>query len=361
MIDRNTHNEPICEYSDLPIVMCAHCSGNTAAPEPLGLRALPAQPGRPVNLGEYQGLGYRRPALVPMPDHGRTCDCGRPAGDAFVCPACIDLLEVHLGNVPALIEDLEIAAQRRDRVRAPRRLPHLEPDTNRIFDGWPGFREDVDPDTPVTAQLVAADAARRWIAVLGRTRPDKAAAGNAADALKAELVSAAKALLDPIGQAWVGEDTPQAISLWLLTHSASVALSPAGPGICAGMQRVHRRCVSIVDSAPEIIHYGNCGVCGASLDVPDGASAIQCAGCGTLHTIEQLEQFRRDLAAGQLGTWGELEEWAAMLGTPIPKRRIEFWARSGRMQPRGSCDAGTLYRLGDALDLEAARRGRSSA
>ena len=355
----NCHGEPICDWSDLPTAMCAHCTGNTTQPEILGPASRPRTPGRPVNLGEYQGLGFYRPGQVPMPDHGRTCACGRPAGDAFVCPACVDDLEVYLANVPALIENLDLAAQRRDRVRAPRRLPHLAPDTARIFDGWPGFREDVDPDTPVTAQLVAADAARRWIAVLGRTRPDKAAAGNAADALKAELVSAAKALLKPIGQAWVGEDTPQAISLWLLTHSASVALSPAGPDICTGMRRIHRRCMSIVDSAPEIIHYGNCE-CGASVDLPDGATAWQCDQCGAAYGIDELEQWRRDLAANQLGTVGELVEWARIIGVQTTRNRINWWITSGQMSRRGATVDGATYRLGDVLDLETRRRSTAS-
>ena len=360
MNDRNAHGEPICEYSDLPTAMCAHCTGNTTQPEILGPASQPRTPGRPVDLGEYQGLGFYRPGQVPMPDHGRTCACGRPAGDAFVCPACVDDLEVYLANVPALIENLEVAAQRRDRVRAPRRLPHLAPDTARIFDGWPGFREDVDPDTPVTAQLVAADAARRWIAVLGRTRPDKASAGNALDTLKATLVSAVKALLDPIGKAWDGPDTMQAISLWLLTHSTSIALSPAGPDIVADMRRIHRRCMAVIDTAPELTHYGNCG-CGASIDIPEGDQSWTCPECGAVQTVAFLDEWRRELAADQLGTWGDLAQWTAMLGAPVPRRRIKFWAQSGRMLPKGSSDDGALYRLGDVLDLEASRKRPSSA
>lgn len=27
MSDRNTHGEPICDWSDLPTAMCAHCTG----------------------------------------------------------------------------------------------------------------------------------------------------------------------------------------------------------------------------------------------------------------------------------------------------------------------------------------------
>ena len=359
MNDRNRYHEPICEFSDLPTAMCAHCSGKTGNPEPIGLHALPSKPGRPVELGSYRGLGYCQPAIVPMPSSGRICDCGRPAGDAFCCPACIDMLEVHLGDVPALIEDLEVAAQRRDRVRSAPRIPHLQPDTQRIFDGWPGFREDMDPEAIVTAQLVASDAAQRWFRLLGRTRPDKAAAGAAMDALRASLVSAAKALLEPLGQTWTGDDACQAISLWLLQHSASIALSPAGPDICDDLRRVHRRCVAIIDSAPEMIHYGNCGGCGSSIDVPAGASAWQCDECGAAYSVEELEQWRRDLAADQLGTVSELVEWARTLGSPVGRATIQRWAALRRIESRGKVlhegNLAPVYRLGDVLDVAAAR------
>lgn len=359
MTEHNKQGEPICEFSDLPVVMCAHCSGKTGNPELIGLHALPSKPGRPVDLGEYQALGYCRPAIVPMPSGGRICDCGRPAGDAFCCPACIDMLEVHLGNVPALIEDLEVAAQRRDRVRSAPRIPRLEPDTQRIFDGWPGFREDVDPETIVTASLVASDAAQRWFRVLGRTRPDKAAAGAAMDALRSSLVSAVKALLEPLGQTWTGDDTCQAISLWLLQHSASVALSPAGPDICDDIRRVHRRCVAIIDSAPEMIHYGNCGGCGSSIDVPACASAWQCDECGATYSVDELDQWRRDLAADQLGTVGELVDFARILGVHTSARQLRWWIESGRLSDKGKVEykgnCARLYRLGDVLNLVASR------
>lgn len=204
--DRNKQGEPICGYSDLPTAMCAHCSGKTGNPEPIGLHALPSKPGRPVDLGSYRCIGYHSPGQVPVPDHGRPCACGRPAGDAFICPACLDLLEVHLGDVPAMVEDLEVAAQRRDRVTVQRRPTKAPADSLRLLDGWDGFAEgSVDPDMPVSAAMVAADASQRWARILGRGRPDKAAAGEALDALHAELVSAVRILLERIGQTYVGD------------------------------------------------------------------------------------------------------------------------------------------------------------
>ena len=117
MTDCNRFAEPICAWSDLPTSGCAHCHGKHANPEPMGIYAPSGSAGRPIDLGSYRGQPYyRRAESLPIPDHGPICACGRPAGDAFVCPACVDGLEVYLGDVPALVEDLEVAAQKRDRV-----------------------------------------------------------------------------------------------------------------------------------------------------------------------------------------------------------------------------------------------------
>ena len=35
MTDRNKRGEPICEFSDLPTAMCAHCSGKTSPSDPV--------------------------------------------------------------------------------------------------------------------------------------------------------------------------------------------------------------------------------------------------------------------------------------------------------------------------------------
>lgn len=363
MTEHNKQGEPICEFSDLPVVMCAHCSGKTGTPEPIGLHALPSKPGRPVDLGSYRGIGYHSPGQVPVPDHGRPCACGRPAGDAFICPACLDLLEVHLGDVPAMVEDLEIAAQRRDRVTVGWRPVKAPADSLRLLDGWDGFAEgSVDPDMPVTAAMVAADAAQRWARILGHGRPDKAAAGEALDALHAELVSAVRILLERIGQVYSGDPTSQGISLWLLTHSRSIALSPAGPDIADAMRRIHRRAMVIIDNAAELVRYGRCGTegCDAEMLVPTGVEVWQCPGCGTAYSVAGLDQWRQDLAADQCGTVGELVEWARIVGVQTTRNRINWWITSGQTSRRGATADGATYRLGDVLDLEARRRSTAS-
>ena len=309
MTDHNRHAEPICAWSDLPISGCAHCHGRTDAPEPIGLRALPGKPGRPVDLGGYRGEPYyRRAESLPIPEHGPICACGRPAGDAFVCPACVDGLEVCLGDVPALVEDLDVAAQRLARVSVNSRTPSHKRDPESILDGWPGFGPDTDPDTTVTTELVIADATRRMAAVLGRTRPDRKAAADALDALHAELVSSVRALLDPIGKIYDGDPSSIGLSRWLLGHVRSVALSPAGPDVASGLAKVHRRALGVIDTAEEVIWYGYCSTemedgttCDTEIAVSKGEQVWICRKCGAEYWPDAMEDEREQRARDWVG------------------------------------------------------------
>ena len=325
MTDCNRHAEPICDWSDLPISGCAHCHGRHDNPEPLGIHTPPARPGRPVDLGGYRGEPYyRRAENLPAPDHGPICACGRPAGDAFVCPACVDGLEVCLGDVPALVEDLEVAAQKRDRVTVGTRRARMPQEPLSVLDGqwWTddprsGLLRDSGDDATVTSGRVAADAARRMAAVLGRTRPDRKAAADALDALRAELVGAVRVLLDPIGQVYRGDPSSVGLSRWLLGHVRSVALSPAGPDVASGLAKVHRRALGVIDTAEEVIWYGYCSTemedgttCDTEIAVPKGQQVWICRKCGAEYWPDAMEDERerraRDWVGDQILTVSEI-------------------------------------------------------
>ena len=315
--------ETRCDWSDLPAATCAHCQGHHETPEPLGTYQPPAPSGSPVDLGQYRGLPYYRAAhSLPQPEHGPACGCGRPAGDAFVCPVCVDLLEVYLGDVPALVEDLEVAAQRRDRVTVGTRRARMPQEPLAVLDGhwWSldpssGLLRDSGDDATVTGEAVVGDVVRRWSAILGRNRPDRAAAAAALDALHAELVSSVRALVEPRRQQYAGDPSSVGLSRWLLRHVASVRLSPAGPDVVAGMARAHRRALAIIDNAPERVLYGFCAVemddglpCDEPVAVPKGARLWTCPGCRTDYDAGELDAMRRERALEQNLSVAQLAE-----------------------------------------------------
>ena len=361
----NRHGEPICDWSDLPTTGCAHCTGKTGNPEPIGLHALPSKPGRPVDLGSYRCIGYHSPGQVPVPDHGRPCACGRPAGDAFMCPQCVDDLDRCLGDVPALVEDLDIAAQRLTRLTVTPTPSHKR-DPESILDGWPGFGADTNPDMIVTTPLVVRDVTRRMAAILARTRPDAPQAASAQDSLRAALVGAVRALCGSVGQAYNGPTDTTGLSRWLLRNLAAIPLHPEGPNITAEIVRAHDRALKVIDNDPEKIFYGTCQTimadgapCGQNVSIPVGATLWEC-GCGATYDAGQLEADRRERVADTLGTVGELVRLAKHVGVQTTRNRINWWITSGQMSRRGATMDGATYRLGDVLDLEARRRSTAS-
>ena len=357
MTDHNTHGEPICGWSDLPISGCAHCHGRTDAPEPIGLRTPPARPGRPVDLGGYRGEPYyRRAESLPIPDHGPICACGRPSGDAFVCPACVDDLDRCLGDVPALVEDLDIAAQRLARVSITTRTTGRKRDPESILDGWPGFGPDTDPDTTVTTELVVADVTRRMAAILARTRPDAPQAAFACESLHAALVGAVRVLCESVGRPYDGPTDTVALSRWLLRNLASIPLHPEGPDIAADIIRAHDHALKVIDNDPEKIFYGTCQTimadgapCGQNVSIPVGATLWEC-GCGATYDAGQLEADRRERVADTLGTVGELVRLAKHVGVTVSRHKVNRLVTAGRLQSRTEGKAGAMYRLGDLLD-----------
>ena len=364
----NRHGEPICDWSDLPTTGCAHCTGAKldvpADVEPTDHR--PARPGVVVRLDTYRGWSYYAPSTVPAPAGGQTCQCGRPAGDAFMCPQCVDDLDRCLGDVPALVEDLDIAAQRLARVTVTTRSTSRKRDPESILDGWPGFSADTDPDMIVTTPLVVRDVTRRMAAILARTRPDAPQAASAQDSLRAALVGAVRALCGSVGQVYNGPDDTTGLSRWLLRNLAAIPLHPEGPDITAEIVRAHDRALKVIDNDPEKIYYGTCQTimadgapCGQNVSIPVGATLWEC-GCGATYDADQLEADRRERVADTLGTVGELVRLAKHVGVQTTRNRINWWITSGQMSRRGATMDGATYRLGDVLDLEARRRSTAS-
>ena len=306
MTDRNRHGEPICDWSDLPATGCAHCTGATldipADQTPTHHR--PAKPGVVVRLDTYRGLPYYAPSRAATPASGVICRCGRPAGDAFMCPQCVDDLDRCLGDMPALAEDLDVAAQRLARITITSRDPGHKRDPESILDGWPGFGADTDPDTTVTTSLVVRDVTRRMAAILARTRPDAPQAVSAQDSLHAALVGAVRALCGSAGQTYNGPDDTVGLSRWLLRNLAAIPLHPEGPDITAEITRAHNRALRVIDNVPDKIFYGTCATvisdgapCGQDVSIPIDAESWECQ-CGTSYNRLQLENDKIEAARG---------------------------------------------------------------
>ena len=344
MTDHNRNGEPLCDWSDLPIAGCAHCHGrHHEHPEPLGTRPRPATPGTIVNLDEYQRHPYYRtanPADLPQPAHGDPCECGRPTGDAYLCPLCADQLDVILGDIPALVEDLEIQQQGRA--------------TNRTY---PAARAARDPESLLYTTPGAAlddstleELIARQIAILGRGRPDHAAATRTLGDLHNRLMHAVLRIAGTVPTVDTHDCSSVGLSRWLLGQR--IHLHPAAPAVLDDLAPLHHQALHLIDNQPERIWWGYCvgtiedQPCDREVSTPRSAHVWQCPDCGTEYNLDTLEQLRIDRARDALLTIDEL----AALTSRNPNTVRQMLHRRG-ITPIGRTPDGIhLYRGADYLD-----------
>lgn len=139
------------------------------------------------------------------------CVCGRPAPDAFLCKSCSMRLGRALGDLPALIADLDITLARQAVIGA-----HSP-------DGGKPPKKDAQP------------------------LPFHKKAGDVRADLRHTLVTAVRHLTEARGITEGPEDNAPAMARWLLRYSDSIRLDPAGPDIATAIHDITHRIVDVID------------------------------------------------------------------------------------------------------------------
>lgn len=137
------------------------------------------------------------------------CLCGKPARDAFLCRACTETLRRTLGDLPALIADLDLTLARQGVIGA-----HGE--------GKP-TKKDSQP------------------------LPLHNGAGEVASDLRFRLVVAIKAIAEPRGIVDLPADNPTSMAHWLLTNLDAIRLDPSGPDIARDMHACTAAIMVVID------------------------------------------------------------------------------------------------------------------
>jgi hypothetical protein len=251
------------------------------------------------------------------------CSCGRPTrDDAFACDHCGDLTARALGDVPWLIEELEITITKQ---RA-------------AIDGDGA----ASAETPLMYHLPAAE--KR-------------------DALRLALVTAVRFCneegvrnSDP-GDEWP-EDTPVAMSRWLLWRVDGLALNDMGEEIAKEIRDAVRSCRHIIDKPPERAYAGPCPECGRDLYHRHGDKGVLCRGCGSNWDVGEVNEWMRqrikDHMADRLVTAREAATLLGRFGLPVEQGTIDKWRERNRVTEVGHNPKGhRLYRWDELLDLAA--------
>lgn len=356
MTERNTHHEQLCDFSDLPESMCAHCQGHNQIPEPLGLHTpAPATKAlmKPITLASYIGQPLYSTLTVPDADTDTPClapNCQGTCKPGYrICPSCLDQLETDLANMPALLEDLAVA-QRRESTATHRTSRRGRRESVAILEGWPGFDEKAtDPNTIVTAQLAAQDAAARWSRILGANRPDQASATDLLHELAMELQ---RATITTTRTPPESLDSTR-LAANLRARLDRIARTEAAPTIAGQIRTLAARAIHLIDNAPECIDWGTCATpvaagtphrCGQQILIPVEQDIWTCPGCGTVYDADELWQARLDrvrpiyLTIAQLATI-----------TRIPPAKLRSRIRHRYVDAICQISGVNLYRAGDVL------------
>ena len=137
------------------------------------------------------------------------CVCGEPAGDAFLGKACARRLERALGDLPALIADLDITLTR-------------QAVTGAHGEGKPTKKDAQPLSLHIGAAEVASD-------------------------LRYKLATSIRYLTEQRGIVDLPADNPTSMANWLLKHCDSIRLDPAGPDIASDIHAVTAAIMDVVD------------------------------------------------------------------------------------------------------------------
>ena len=227
---------------------------------------------------------------------------GKPlTNQAVICADCTDTLDRALGDLGALLQDLDTALARQSRKRPAR-----------------GNHERDDKPLPYD---------------LGASR--------SADAMKGILVSWARLVSEEREVPITCRDNSASIALWLDPHvtwlSRHEAAADAYSEIVGAVNNIRRT----IDIAPDTRFIGPCyavieGVeCDETLYAVEGSEAVRCKTCGTtwdardrtLQTLTHAETIAQDATT--------LSRSFALQGIALETERIKNWAKRKHLAPVG--------------------------
>lgn len=336
-----------CEISDLPRDQCAHCG---------------ARPGdRPVDLPDIGPAMIRRDvfAEVPLPtdsfkrttksnarSQAATCTCGKETRDhAYVCSDCLDEVTKALGNVPWIVEQLDISL-----IKA-RGIDYAALGSDHLAH-VPLAHVDIDDDGDKLADAATTlpyyDAAAGGLANLRHCL-----AMWVRFCEEEQIRHQSPATGYP-------EDTLQAMSVWLLWRVDGLAFNDLGPDVIAEITRAVGRCFAIIDRPAERRYAGPCE-CGRDLYSKPGAKITQCPACEKTYDVEAMQEWMRAGVSGRLVTAREGVTLLGRYGLPTAQKTVDKWHERKRLTERGTNAAGArLYLIDDLISLAAQHAPRTA-
>lgn len=255
------------------------------------------------------------------------CRCGKPTrDDAYVCEDCLSDLAKALGDIPWLVEQLDITLTK----------------SRGVDYSAMGTSASAETPLPIDQRAFEANTVLRhalvmWIRFCEEEEIRHQSATNDLPA-----------------------DNLTAMSRWLLWRVDGLGLNDLGSDAVSEVTRAVGRCRMVIDRAPEHRYAGPCE-CGRDLYAKPGAKDAKCPGCEREYDVDELVEWMRAGVSGRLVT---AHEGATLLGRfdlPTAQDTIGKWHQRKRIVDHGSNAAGhRLYLIDDLMTLAAQHAPRTA-
>lgn len=256
-----------------------------------------------------------------------TCRCGTTTRDNhYVCDNCLGDLARMLGEVPWVVEQLEITLTKARGVD---------------YTALGGAPSSTKP-LPVDPRALDASAALRSALVTWVRFCDE------------------ESIRHQSPKSGLPVDDLLAMSRWLLWRVDGLALNDLGGDAVSELTRAIGRCVMVIDRPAERKYAGPCE-CGRDLYAKPAAKTTKCQSCEREYDVEALVQWMRDGVMDRLVTAFEGSTLLGRFDLPTAQGTIDKWHERKRVIDHGRNPEGRfVYLMSDLIGL-AAHGGRKSA
>lgn len=256
-----------------------------------------------------------------------TCNCGKATRDeAYVCDECLSDLARALGDVPWLVEQLDITLTKARGVD---------------YAAMGGSPSSEKPLMLPFAAYEAANGLRRALVTWIRFCDEESVRNQSP-------------------KAGLPADTLQAMSAWLLWRVDGLGLSDLGSDAVSEITRAVGRARMVIDRPAERRYAGPCE-CGRDLYSKPGAKLTKCKGCEREYDVEAMLKWMRAGVLGRLVTAREGSTLLSRFDLPTAQKTIDSWHERKRLVDHGrSAEGRLLYLIDDLISLAAQSAPKSA-
>jgi hypothetical protein len=282
--------------------------------------------------------------------------------NAYLCPSCTVELRELLAGMPQLLEELETTITRQARVG-----------------GGDGGRKSAETQVPFhgrAGQLVSAlrSALGTWARHVAETR-------GVPIQVRRTIYGPYHPLCphETCAQIQRLTEHPEGVAaVWMAGHVDWLRHRQEVTEAFAELVSMHRRCVQVIDRAPERWYGGPCDLCGVDLYAMPGAPYLDCRtpGCDARYDSRERREWLIQSAEDTLATTTVIAQALSALGddqlTPSMIRQMAFRKQivsHGMEAPRLSYNSDgkrvtrqeKLYRVGDVVTIMIRRRMKKAS